>query len=49
MIDLFEKTADHEDWFQADGVHPNAKGAVAMAGIVAETIQAEERSKYEKV
>lgn len=39
VIDLCEKTKDHPDWFQSDGVHPNAKGAMELAHIVYEAIK----------
>ena len=39
LIDMAEETKDHEDWFVFDGIHPNAKGAQAMAEIVAAAIQ----------
>ena len=34
VIDLFKETQNHLDWFQADGLHPNAKGAMEIAHIV---------------
>lgn len=34
VIDLFKETQNHPDWFQADGLHPNAKGAMEIAHIV---------------
>ena len=39
LIDVAEQTKDHRDWFVFDGIHPNAKGAQALAGIVAKAIQ----------
>ena len=39
VIDLCEKTKDHTDWFQPDGVHPNAKGAMEIAHIVYDAIK----------
>ena len=39
LIDLCEKTKDHPDWFQPDGVHPNAKGAMEIAHIVYDAIK----------
>ena len=39
VIDLCEKTKDHPDWFQPDGVHPNAKGAMEIAYIVYDAIK----------
>lgn len=39
VIDLCEKTKDHPDWFQPDGVHPNAKGAMEIAHIVYDAIK----------
>ena len=34
VIDLFRETKDHLNWFQADGLHPNAEGAAEIARIV---------------
>lgn len=39
LIDLCEKTKDHPDWFQPDGVHPNAKGAMEIAHIIYDAIK----------
>ena len=39
VINLYEKTKDHPDWFQPDGVHPNAKGAMEIAHIVYDAIK----------
>ena len=39
VIDLCEKTKNHPDWFQPDGVHPNAKGAMEIAHIVYDAIK----------
>ncbi len=39
LIDLCEKTKDHPDWFQPDGVHPNAKGAMEIAYIIYDAIK----------
>ncbi len=41
VIDLFAETQGHRDWFQEDGVHPNAKGAMEIAHIVYEKIKPE--------
>lgn len=40
VIDLFKEAKSHPDWFQADGVHPNAKGAMEIAHIVYRHIHA---------
>ncbi len=34
LIDLFDQALNHADWFQTDGVHLNAKGAMEIAHIV---------------
>ena len=39
LIALCEKTKDHPDWFQPDGVHPNAKGAMEIAHIIYDAIK----------
>lgn len=39
LIDLCEKTKDRPDWFQPDGVHPNAKGAMEIAHIIYDAIK----------
>lgn len=38
VIDLFAYTSGHFDWFQSDGIHPNAKGAMEIAHIVYKSI-----------
>lgn len=38
VIDLCAETKGHPDWFQPDGVHPNAKGAMEIARIVCGSI-----------
>ena len=38
VIDLFAHTSGHFDWFQSDGIHPNAKGAMEIAHNVYESI-----------
>lgn len=45
VIDLFSMTADKNDWFGKDGVHPNATGARAIAQIVFEAICVTEEGK----
>lgn len=39
VIDIHGLTEAHPEWFEADGIHPNADGAKAMAEAVAEAIQ----------
>lgn len=39
LIDLFAQTEHHADWFQPDGLHPNAKGAMEIAHIVYENVK----------
>lgn len=39
VINLYEKTKDHPEWFNRDGVHPNKEGAKVMAEVVEETIE----------
>lgn len=38
VIDLFTEAKEHPDWFQADGIHPNAKGAMEIARLVYDRI-----------
>ena len=39
VIDIHSLTEAHPEWFEADGIHPNADGARAIAETVADTIQ----------
>lgn len=39
VIDLFSKIKGSPDWFQVDGLHPNAAGAAEIARIVFRQIQ----------
>lgn len=39
VIDLYSHTVDHPEWFNSDGVHPNAKGAKEIAQLVSEKIE----------
>ena len=39
IIDIHTLTEAHPEWFEADGIHPNADGAKAIAEAVAEVIQ----------
>lgn len=39
IIDIHSLTEAHPEWFEADGIHPNADGAKAIAQAVAEAIQ----------
>ena len=39
LADLAAVTANHPDYYQADGVHPNADGAAAIAGAAASLLQ----------
>lgn len=38
LLDMYALTADHPEWFQADGVHPNAAGAAAIAQYIADNL-----------
>lgn len=39
VIDIHGLTEGHPEWFEVDGIHPNADGAKAIAEVVAEAIQ----------
>ena len=39
LIDVYELTSVHPEWFEADGVHPDKEGAAAMAQLIAEAIR----------
>lgn len=39
VIDLYKLAGSHPEWFNDDGVHPNASGAAAIADAVAEQIR----------
>lgn len=39
VIDIHALTEAHPEWFEADGIHPNADGAKAIAEAVADAIQ----------
>ena len=39
VIDIHALTEAHPEWFEADGIHPNADGAKAIAEAVAEAIR----------
>lgn len=39
LIDIYTLTAEHAEWFEKDGVHPNADGAAAIAQAVKDAIQ----------
>lgn len=39
VIDIHSLTEAHPEWFAADGIHPNADGAKAIAEAVAEVIK----------
>lgn len=39
VIDLYEMSGTHPEWFNEDGIHPNAKGAAAIAEAVAGQVQ----------
>lgn len=39
VIDIHSLTETHPEWFEADGIHPNADGAKAIAEAVAEVIK----------
>ncbi len=39
LIDIHTLTEAHPEWFEADGIHPNADGAKSIAEAVAEAIQ----------
>lgn len=34
LLDVYEMTAEHAEWFEADGVHPSNEGAAAIAQMV---------------
>ncbi len=38
LIEIHELTREHPEWFEADGIHPNADGAAEIAQLAAETI-----------
>ena len=40
VIDVHSLTEAHPEWFEADGIHPNADGAKAMA---------EKKKDYEEI
>ena len=39
IIDIHSLTEAHPEWFEADGIHPNADGAKAIAEAIGEAIQ----------
>lgn len=39
LLDIHELTADHPEWFEADGIHPDNDGAAAIAEAVCEAIK----------
>lgn len=39
VLDIHSLTEAHPEWFEADGIHPNADGAKAIAEAVAEAIK----------
>ena len=39
IIDIYTLTANHPEWFSADGIHPNKDGAAAIAQAVFEAIE----------
>jgi len=39
IIDIHSLTEAHPEWFEADGIHPNADGAKAIAEVVANVIK----------
>lgn len=39
VIDLFNEAKGHPDWFQTDGLHPNAAGAAEIAKIISKQIK----------
>lgn len=39
LIDVYGLTEAHPEWFELDGVHPNAQGAAAIAELVASVIK----------
>ena len=39
VIDIHSLTEAHPEWFEADGIHPNADGAKAIAETVADAIK----------
>ena len=40
LIDIYELTAQHPEWFAKDGIHPNNDGTVAIAQAVENVITA---------
>lgn len=38
MIDVYHLTSEHPEWFEKDGVHPDANGAAAIAEAVYNTV-----------
>lgn len=38
LVDVYDLTKDHPEWFEADGVHPSKEGALAIAQLVADKI-----------
>ena len=39
VVDIHSLTEAHPEWFEADGIHPNADGAKAIAETIGEAIQ----------
>lgn len=39
LIDVYEFTKDHRDWFVWDGIHPNAKSTAKLAEYIFEAIK----------
>jgi lysophospholipase L1-like esterase len=39
IIDIHSLTEAHPEWFEEDGIHPNADGAKAIAELVADAIR----------
>lgn len=40
VIDIHSVTAGHPEWFEADGIHPNAEGAKAIAQAAYQALEA---------
>lgn len=38
IIDIYEASSNHPEWFEEDGIHPTLEGAKGLAEIVAEAI-----------